>query len=65
VLALSGDSCQDGAGPPPASSFTQLAQFRVKYGTGIYANARGGGTFTSSEDAADHDRVTLVGRISY
>jgi hypothetical protein len=64
VLALSGDSCQDGAGALDAASFTQLAQFRVKYGTGTYAHARGSGILTSSEDAADRDRMTLVGRIS-
>ena len=64
VLAISGDSCQDGAGDPRNSSFTGLAQFTVSYGTGTYAGARGHGLATFSEDAADHDRMTLVGRIS-
>jgi hypothetical protein len=64
ILAISGDSCQDGAGDPTAASFTGLAQFRVKYGTGTYKNARGSGLLTSSEDAADRDRMTLIGRIS-
>ena len=63
VLAVSGDSCQDGAGPPPASSFTGLGQFVVKQATGSYAGAWGYGLATFAEDAADHDRMTLVGRI--
>ena len=40
VLAVAGDSCQDGAGNPATSSFTGLARFTVKYGTGAYAKAR-------------------------
>ncbi len=40
VPDISGDSCQDGAGPPDATSLTFV------------------------EDAADHDRMTLVGRIA-
>jgi hypothetical protein len=64
VLAVAGDSCQDGAGDPRTSSFTGLAQFAVKYGTGAYAKARGYGLATFVEDAADHDRMTLIGRIS-
>jgi hypothetical protein len=64
VLAVDGDSCQDGAGDPRTSSFTGLARFTVKYGTGAYANASGNGLATFTEDAADHDRMTLVGRIS-
>ena len=64
VLAVSGDSCQDGAGPVTAASFTGLARFKVKHGTGSYAGARGAGLATFSEDAADHDRMTLIGRIS-
>jgi hypothetical protein len=64
VLAVAGDSCQDGAGDPTTSSFTGLAQFAVKYGTGAYAKARGYGLATFVEDAADHDRMTLIGRIS-
>jgi hypothetical protein len=64
VLAIAGDSCQDGAGDPTTSSFTGTAQFVVKHGTGAYAKARGHGLATFSEDAADHDRMTLIGRIS-
>ena len=64
VLAVAGDSCQDGGGPPPASSFTGLAGFVVKYGTGKYAGAGGAGLATFLEDAEDHDRMTLIGRIS-
>jgi hypothetical protein len=64
VLAVAGDSCQDGAGPVTATSFTGLARFSVKYGTGAYAGARGAGLASFSEDAADHDRMTLIGRIS-
>jgi hypothetical protein len=64
VLAVAGDSCQDGGGDPAASSFTGLAVFSVKYGTGAYAKARGYGIATFVEDVADHDRMTLIGRIS-
>ena len=64
VLAVAGDSCQDGAGNPATSSFTGLARFFVKSGTGAYARAYGGGIATFLEDAADHDRMTLVGHIS-
>jgi len=34
VLAVAGDSCQDGAGDPTTASFTGLARFHVKQGTG-------------------------------
>jgi hypothetical protein len=54
VLAVSGDSCQDGGGPLTPASFTGLAQFTVKYATGL-------ASFT--EDAAHHHRMTLVGRL--
>ena len=64
VLAVSGDSCQDGAGNPATSSFTGLAHFWVKYGTGAYAKTSGDGIATFAEDAADHDRMTLVGQIT-
>jgi hypothetical protein len=64
VLGISGDSCQDGAGNPATSSFTGLARFTVKHGTGSYAGARGSGLASFSEDAADQDRMTLIGRIS-
>jgi hypothetical protein len=63
-LAVWGDSCQDGAGDPTKSSFTGLARFAVVHGTGAYANARGFGTATFLEDADDHERLTLIGRIS-
>jgi hypothetical protein len=63
VLALAGDSCQDGAGNPQTASFTGLARFTVKYGTGAYAHARGNGLATFAEDAADRDRMTLIGDI--
>jgi hypothetical protein len=64
VLTVTGDSCQDGAGPVTATAFTGLARFAVKYGTGEFAGATGGGLASFSEDAADHDRMTLMGRIS-
>ena len=63
-LAVAGQSCQDGAGPVTAASFTGLARFSVKHGTGAYAGARGSGLASFAEDAADHDRMTLIGRIS-
>jgi hypothetical protein len=63
-LAVWGDSCQDGAGDPTQSSFTGLARFAVVHGTGAYAKARGSGTATFLEDADDHERFTLIGRIA-
>jgi hypothetical protein len=64
VLAVDGDSCQDGAGNPQTASFTGLARFTVKHGTGSYRHARGHGLATFSEDAADRDRMTLIGHIA-
>jgi hypothetical protein len=64
VLALAGDSCQDGKGDPSTTSFTGLAQFVVKHGTGAYEKARGFGLASFSEDATDQERMTLIGRIS-
>jgi hypothetical protein len=64
VLAISGDSCQDGAGNPQTASFTTIARFSVKYGTGAYAGARGFGIGTFREDAADRDQMTLIGHIT-
>jgi hypothetical protein len=64
VLALRGDSCQDGAGNPTTSSFTTAARFTIEHGTGKYANTTGGGILNSTEDATDHDGLTLIGRIS-
>jgi len=63
-LAVAGDSCQDGAGNPSTTSFTGLARFVVKHGTGAYARASGGGIATFLEDAGDHDRMTLIGTIT-
>jgi hypothetical protein len=63
VLAVLGDSCQDGEGDVTQASFTGLAGFIVKSGTGTYAKARGFGLASFSEDAADRERMTLVGRI--
>ena len=65
VLAVAGDSCQDGAGNPTTSSFTGLARFTVKHGSGAYAGASGHGLATFAEDAADRDRMTLIGRVTY
>jgi hypothetical protein len=64
VLALAGDSCQDGAGPLPAASFTGLAHYTVKRGSGRYARATGSGQAVFSEDAANRHRMTLIGRIA-
>jgi hypothetical protein len=64
VLDVKGDSCQDGAGPLDGSSFTGLARFTVRYGTGSYARAYGSGQATFLEDAAKHHRMTLVGHIA-
>ncbi len=64
VLGIDGDSCQDGAGDPTTSSFTGLAQFTVRHGTGTYAGATGSGLGSFSEDANDNDRMTLIGRIT-
>lgn len=64
AIAVWGDSCQDGAGNPATSSFTATGVFAVKYGTGAYAKAHGSGLFTSTEDANDHERMTLIGRIA-
>jgi hypothetical protein len=64
ILALAGDSCQDGAGDPRTASFTGLAQFVVKHGTGAYEKAKGSGLASFSEDATDRERMTLIGRIS-
>lgn len=64
TLALAGDSCQDGSGPPPLASFTGLATWVVVKGTGKYAHARGTGTGSFVEDAQDRERMTLIGRIA-
>jgi hypothetical protein len=64
VLSVDGESCQDGAGPVTSASFTGLAHWEVKYGTGSYDDARGRGIASFTEDAADRDRMTLIGKIS-
>jgi hypothetical protein len=64
VLALDGDSCQDGKGDVKTASFTGLARFVVAYGTGRYAHATGAGIGTFVEDAADREHMTLIGRIA-
>jgi hypothetical protein len=64
VLGVYGDSCQDGAGDLTQSSFTGLAEWVVKYGTGAYSKAKGRGTAAFLEDAADRDRMTLIGTIT-
>jgi hypothetical protein len=64
VLAVEGDSCQDGAGPLPAASFTGLARFTVKHGRGRYDRAGGYGLALFTEDAANRHRMTLIGRIT-
>jgi hypothetical protein len=64
VLALTGASCQDGTGPVTAASFTGVMRFTVARGHGKYAGARGSGLVSASEDAADRERMTLIGRIA-
>jgi hypothetical protein len=64
ALAVAGDSCQDGSGPLTAASFTGLAEFTVKYGTGRYAGTTGHGLASFSEDAANHHHTTLIGRLA-
>jgi hypothetical protein len=64
ALDVSGDTCQDLAGPLEGSSFTGVARFTVRYGTGSYARAHGSGQATFLEDAAKHHRMTLVGSIA-
>jgi hypothetical protein len=63
VLGIRGDSCQDGQGDLTQASFTNVAEFVVKYGTGVYAKARGSGLATFLEDASDKERMTLIGTI--
>ena len=64
VLGVAGDSCQDGSGPLETASFTGLARFAVQAGTGRYAGARGSGVASLAEDAANHHRITLIGRVA-
>ena len=64
MLALRGTSCQDGGGALDTASFTGLARAHVLYGTGRYSQASGRAIATFTEDAANHHRLTLIGRIS-
>jgi hypothetical protein len=64
TLRLAGDSCQDGKGDVRQASFTGVARFVVKHGTGAYAKAKGSGLAVFAEDASDRERMTLIGRIS-
>jgi hypothetical protein len=64
TLSVAGNSCQDGTGNPATSSFTGLARFTVEHGTGAYTKATGSGLASFLEDASDHDRMTLIGRIA-
>jgi hypothetical protein len=64
IIGVSGDSCQDGAGPLETTSFTGLAQFYVKRGTGSYAGVSGTGLAQFAEDAANNHRMTLIGRLA-
>ena len=63
MLGIRGDSCQDGDGDLTQASFTNVAEFVVKHGTGVYSKARGSGLATFSEDASDRERMTLIGTI--
>ena len=49
--------------PLPQSS-TGFARFAVQAGTGRYAGARGSRVARLAEDAANHHRITLVGRVA-
>jgi hypothetical protein len=64
VIAVYGDSCQDGKGDVRLASFTTLAHFRVESGTGRFAGARGRGVASFTEDAQDHEHVTLIGSVT-
>ena len=62
AFAVSGDSCEDGAGPPGSGSFSGLAEFTVKRGTGSYAGITGSGLVSFTEDALKHPtRPSSVG----
>jgi hypothetical protein len=62
VIAVRGDSCQDGAGDLRTSSFTTLTRFEVIATSGRYAHLHGRGLASFAEDAQDHEVVTLIGR---
>jgi hypothetical protein len=64
VIAASGESCQDGAGPVATAPFTTVLRFKVVGGAGAYAGATGAGLAVVAEDDDDHDRMTLIGRIT-
>jgi len=63
TIAFAGDSCQDGNGPVTSASFTGVARFQIVGGTGAYEHATGRGLLSSTEDAADHEQLTLIGHI--
>jgi hypothetical protein len=56
VVGFAGNSCQDGAGDPTKASFTGLARFRV-------VNGHGHGLAGVTEDANDHEHLTLIGTL--
>jgi|1186.fasta_scaffold300843_2 hypothetical protein len=56
VVALAGTSCQDGAGDPAKASFTGLLRYRV-------VNGHGHGIAGVTEDANDHEHLTLIGTV--
>lgn len=56
VVALAGNSCQDGAGDPTKASFTGLLRYRIVHG-------HGHGIASVTEDASDHEHLTLIGTI--
>jgi hypothetical protein len=64
VLALSGDSCQDGAGDVTAASFTGIASFLWSTARARMRKAKGYGLASFFEDASDREHMTLIGRIS-
>ena len=59
-LSLTGSAMPS---PLPQSS-TGFARFAVQAGTGRYAGARGSGVASLAEDAANHHRITLIGRVA-
>ena len=54
--AAPGNSCQDGAGDPTKASFTGLLRYRIVHG-------HGHGIASVTEDASDHEHLTLIGTI--
>ena len=63
MLAVHGDSCQDGAGDPTTTAFTGLGRFTIEARhRQVRGSARGRGVATFLEGADDHERMTLIGR---